>query len=187
MKRCQCGVLARRWILTGSVCTSAKGDGSVKATGNRNMAADAAEGKTTLAAVEELIIDAAETVKMDDRLTDSRYQTWIRGPKLLTDDGRTLAAVGGLRHLAGRMAIGSYEPGRVCLGCTESFLVQNIQEMMPDELAYVFGALGRKAAYHPSGGRSATMTMQPVDRQKDGTRSINDICYICEPTEGNVG
>lgn len=90
------------------------------------------------------------------------YQSWIFGPSLLDENGRTKTSFltwDYIRQSHPRTAIGYYEPGHYCL-----LLVDGRQDssrgMFLEEMSQLFEQLGCKAAYNLDGGHCSFMTFQ---------------------------
>lgn len=101
-------------------------------------------------------------VDVNQLMERGAYQSWIFGPSLLDENGKTKESFWTWDYITyshPRTAIGYFEPGHYCL-----LLVDGRQEdtrgMFLDEMAKVFENLGCKAAYNLDGGHCSFMTFQ---------------------------
>lgn len=121
-------------------------------------------------------------------IADGAYQTWIFGPALLDENGKSKTVFNTwdyIRKAHPRTAIGYYEPGHYCMVLVDGRQseMHYSRGMTLTELAKVFENLGCKAAYNLDGGHCSFMAMNGaiVNHPYKPGKDISDCIYIGEP------
>ncbi len=110
----------------------------------------------------------------------SVWQTWIFGPALLDDNGKSMEIENNLSRLNPRCAIGYYSPGHYCFVIVDGRQQYYSIGMTLTELSAYMESLGCKSAYNLDGGQTAQMVLDDglVNQPTNGGRRVGDIIYL---------
>lgn len=119
-------------------------------------------------------------------IADGAWQTWVFGPGLLDENGKTKTSFltwDYIRQSHPRTAIGYYGPGHYCMLVVDGREPGYSRGMFLEEMSKLFESLGCQAAYNLDGGHCSFMTKDEsvISKPYKPKKTITDGIFLCEP------